>query len=557
MKSTTKLTLLAAAGMSLAMGSAFAQTPSSNTSTVTSGLVSDNLVDSFDTGVDGKNIIFFAGYGMSDNLLQAGYGQRFGEKIWLSVYDGWFFNANTLKTETATSDAVAHDGVNTDYTDQSTGASISGSERIKNNFALSTYIGNKIGGTFYWNTDRTKFNGYAATNPTGALSDTNGSTSTKAETESHADGTESVTDYSALANKKSTDTFGISFNGVGTPKLLGEREFYFKLNSVQLAWEKRFINLAWETSSKLNGSDVDGEEQPSYSGSYDFNKYTPSVEFETGLTFKKLWDTVTPSFVLSDGFDISFRSNKNRYDYTRLTANNSSTRTTEVTDYSMTQGKYTNWNNTLTPQFSFDFDLGEKIILKAKAQAGVTFGDLYTGADKYTTTVTTTTVDKLTGDTTVTKTVTDSGSATNTDTFETSLTPAFSLGFEYKIVPEKFSFNLGVSATAGTFTWTKKTTSNSYIAESSTTTFTNEAGETTVTARTYTPANGDGTGSGDATADKQENTFSCTSPSATARLGFTWLLADKAQLDTYLLGGTSSGSSAPTWAMNVMFGFKF
>ncbi len=554
---SSKLTLLAIAGMSLAAGAAFAQTPSSNTSTVTSGLVSDNLVDSFDTGVDGKKIIFFAGYGMSDNLLQLGYGQRFGEKFWLSVYDGWFFNANTLKTETATSDAVAHDGVNTDYTDKSSSASLSGSERIKNNFALSTYIGNKIGGTFYWNTDRTKFNGYAAANPTGALSDTNGTTSTKTGTESHEEGTESVTEYSALANKKSTDTFGISFNGVGTPKLLGEREFYFKLNSVQLALEKRYINLAWAKSSKLNGSDVDGEDQPSYKGTYSFNKYTPSIELETGLTFKKLWDTVTPSFALSDGFDISFRSNKNSYDYTRFSTNDSSTCTTEVTDYSMSQGEYSNWNNTLTPQFTFDFDLGEKIILKAKALAGFTIGDLYSGADSYTTTVTSTSVDKLTGDKTVSKTVTNSGSAVNTDIFETSLTPAFSLGFEYKIVPEKFNFNLGVSASAGTFTWTKKTTTNSYIAEKSTSTFTNEAGETTVTASTYTPANGDGTGSGDASADKQENTFSCTSPSATARLGFTWLLADKAQLDTYLLGGTSSGSATPTWAMNVMFGFKF
>ena len=48
----------------------YAQTPSSNTKTVTGGLIEDSLVDKLDTGLSGDEIIFFAGYGLSDHKIR-------------------------------------------------------------------------------------------------------------------------------------------------------------------------------------------------------------------------------------------------------------------------------------------------------------------------------------------------------------------------------------------------------------------------------------------------------------------------------------------------------
>ena len=551
----TKVLLLAVAGAIMA-GGAFSESPSSNTKTVTGGLIEDGLVDSFDTGVEGKNILFFGSYGMNDGTIRAGYGKRFSPKLWLSLYDGWYMNAGTQTEETSTKDSVSSDGVNTDYTDSSSSAQVSGNSRIKNNLAFSAYLDNKIGGTFYWNTDSSNLQGYAATDPTGMLQDKSGTTTTKVSTENHEDGTTSVTEYSALENKKSENTFGISFNGIQTKYLMGERKLYFKLNTLQFTKASRFIDLAWSTKTTLNSSTIDSGEQPSYKGTYDYNTYTPYLELEAGWGLKKIWDFVTPQFTIIEGFQMSFRSNENTYTYSKNTANTSLLNTRQTTSFKMDQGDYSNWKNTLTPRFDFDFDLGENITLKTRAQAGISLSNTFTGADKYTTTVTTRTKDLTNGDVTVTKKTTSSGAASETEIFTTTVSPEFALGLVYKVIPGKFNINLGLSASSGSLEWKKTVKTNSNIAESSVTTFTNAAGETTVTGRSYTAKNGDGTGSGDAAEEKQTNSFSAAAPDATARFGFTWFLGEKAQLDSYMLYGTSAGTTNPTWAMNVLFAVK-
>ena len=131
------------------------------------------------------------------------------------------------------------------------------------------------------------------------------------------------------------------------------------------------------------------------------------------------------------------------------------------------------------------------------------------------------------------------------------------MGFVYKVVPEKFNINMGVSASTGDLTWKKTTTTNSHIAEVSTTTFTDAYGHTTTTSEVNTPTNGDGVGAGDATAENQQNNFTAATPSATARIGFTWFFGDKAQVDAFLISGSSAGSTNQTWAMNLTFGLRF
>lgn len=551
----TKVLLLAAAGVLMA-GGAFSEAPSSNTKTVTGGLIEDGLVDSFDTGVEGKDTLFFGSYGMSDGTIRAGYGKRFNPKLWISLYDGWYMNAGTQTEETSKKDSVSLDGVNTDYTDSSASAQVSGNSRVKNNLAFSTYLDNKIGGTFYWNIDSSNLQGYAATDPTGMIQDKSGTTTTKDSSENHEDGTTSLTEYSTLENKKSENTFGINFNGIQTKYLMGERKLYFKLNTFQFTKSSRFIDLAWNTKTTLNSSTIDSSEQPSYKGTYNYNTYTPYLEVEAGFSFKKIWDCVTPQFTLTEGFQMSFRSNENTYTYSKNTANTALLNTRQTTSFKMDQGDYSNWKNTLTPRFDFDFDLGENITLKTRAQAGISLSNTFTGADKYTTITTTRTKDLTNGDTTVTKKITTSGAASETEIFTTTVSPEFDLGLVYRVIPGKFNINVGVSASSGSLEWKKTVKTNSNIPETSVTTFTNTAGETTVTGKSYTAKNGDGAGKDDAEEEKQTNSFSAATPDATARFGFTWFLGEKAQLDSYMIYGTSAGTTNPTWAMNIMFAVK-
>ncbi|MBO4404575.1 MAG: hypothetical protein J5780_04515 [Treponema sp.] len=557
MKKTGVLLTALIAGAFIA-SEAGAQTPSSNTKTVTGGLIEDGLVDSIDTGVKGKNVLFFGGYDKDSNLIQAGAGKRAGKRLWFSLYDGWYMNASTENTESVTNDAYAEDGVNIDYTDHSSSSEIRGSSRVKNNLAFSSYIDDKIGGTFYWNIDSTKYNGYSLTDPTAELSDLTAAATTRTTDESHADNTESVLEYSALENIKSSNTFGIAFNGLKTPYFLDDYKLYFKLNSISFKKESRYIDIAWSEKSTLNGSTVDSNEQPVYSGLYDFNTYTPAFEAEAGFTFRKLWDFVTPSFKLIENFETSFKSNESSYSYSRYTTNTNAQSVLEQKSYSLEQGDWSSWKNTLTPRFDFGFDAGEGIKLKARAQAAVSFGNTASQADCFTTVTTETTTNKITGDIEKIKTtVSRGGKDKDTETFTTSVNPSFKIGLVYEVIPSKFNITMGVTASSGTLTWKTETVKNSYIPETETVTETDVFGGSVTSSGTSTPANGDEPGLDDAVAETEKTTFASTAPSATARFGFMWFLGEKAQLDTFLIYGTSAGTTAPTWAMNVMFGVRF
>lgn len=532
----------------------FAQMPNSNTKIVTKDLITDEIVDNLDTGAEGQKSLFFGGYDSTNKLIQAGYGQGFGDALWFSLYDGYYLYGNTSNTDSATSDSVARDGVNIDYTDNSNKATIKGYNNLKNNLAFSMYINKKIGGTFFWNTDTIWDNYYDNTDPTGALLGTTNTTSTlittttSSSTESTSNGTKTNTIYNALNNKFAKNTFGLNFNGVSTPNLFGDLNFYVALNAISVGIDNRYINIGYDKTSTLNGFKTPTG-TASYTGTHNLNKITPALEFETGITGKKLWDVVTPSFILIENFQMTFRKYENSYNYNQLTTNTVTEEETRNTNYELNPGKYKDWKNTLTPRADFSFDLGERITLKTRAQAEVSFGNVYTAADRTTTTITTTTEDKITGDTRITKQVTTTGSATNKDEFTTKVTPKFDVGLVYQVVPGKFNVNIGMGAKSGVLTWTKTTTTNSNIPRIDTTTTTNYAGEE-VTYSTITVGNGDGPAAGDATAETKETNFTSSTPSVNAAIGFTLFLGEHAQLDTILL--TSTG-----WQLNVNLGLRF
>ena len=128
---------------------------------------------------------------MNNSLIQAGIGKKLSDSLWISAYDGYYLNASTENNVSALNDGYAEDGVHLDYTDTSSSADVKGTSRTKNNLAFSTYLNDKIGGTFYWNTDHTSYSGYGV-HPTGELKDQNGTTSTKTESETNADNTTSL-----------------------------------------------------------------------------------------------------------------------------------------------------------------------------------------------------------------------------------------------------------------------------------------------------------------------------------------------------------------------------
>lgn len=532
----------------------FAQMPNSNTKIVTKDLITDEIVDNLDTGAEGQKSLFFGGYDSTNKLIQAGYGQGFGDALWFSLYDGYYLYGNTSNTDSATSDSVARDGVNIDYTDNSNKATIKGYNNLKNNLAFSMYINKKIGGTFFWNTDTIWDNYYDNTDPTGALLGTTNTTSTlittttSSSTESTSNGTKTNTIYNALNNKFAKNTFGLNFNGVSTPNLFGDLNFYVALNAISVEIDNHYINVGYDKTSTLNGFKTPTG-TASYTGTYNLNKITPALEFETGITGKKLWNVVTPSFILIENFQMTFRKYENSYNYNQLTTNTVTVQETRNTNYELNPGKYKDWKNTLTPRADFSFDLGERITLKTRAQAEVSFGNVYTAADRTTTTITTTTENKITGDTSIIKQVTTTGSATNKDEFTTKVTPKFDVGLVYQVVPGKFNVNIGMGTKSGVLTWTKTTTTNSNIPRIDTTTTTNYAGEE-VTYSTITVGNGDGPAAGDATAETKVTNFTSSTPSVNAAIGFTLFLGEHAQLDTILL--TSTG-----WQLNVNLGLRF
>ena len=525
--------------MAFTCGLAFAQ--QSNTNLITMELLEDDIADKLDTGNEENEVLLFGEY--FDSHVNFGFGKLFGDSLWFSLYDSYrLFGSNPKKTDSVTNTSYTSDGINTDYTDTNKSASVSGYDLLDNTLDLSMFFNNNAGFTLEWDTDTYFYKGYTTANPTGALSGLNGITTTSYESESTSTGQTSNTKYSKLVNINSTNTYKVKFNGLK----FGD-DFYFKLNNIALKQESRLVDIAWSTETKNNGSTINGDAQPKYSGKYDYNTFTPSLEVETGLKMNPLWDVVNPEFILVEGFSIAFKKNSNTYNYTTLTTNTAATTVTSSKEYSYDPGTYVNWSNKLTPRFDFDVDLDERLSLKARAQAGITVSGTKEYAWTETTKTTTTTLSNVTGTKTITEVYDKTHTAgQNADTFKVSVDPQFSVGLVYQLVPGKFNVNFGASANSGLFSWTITTNKNHHLPTEHKETYTNQFGETYTTNYSYTVT-------GNGIPESKSTTFASANPTGDVHLGFTWFLGENAQLDTVVLTGILPAS----WLFKVQLGMRF
>lgn len=542
---------ITAAAVLALCGAAFAQ--NSNTKTATAGLITDGVVDKLATGTGNDTLLFFGGYDFNAIQAQAGLGYQFGN-LWVSAYDAYSLSANTTESETAKADSVAKDGVNTDYTDETNTASVSGSSTFKNTLKAAAFWNNRFGAQFYWTANNTNYSGFS-TNPIASLSGLgSGTTTTKNSDEDHAAGTTTNTEYGALENKTHNNTFGLDFNGIQW-KADNDLAFYVKLDKIEVALADTYRKAAWATDITLNGSTVGAGAQTSYEGEYQNLDITPKVQFQLGLNTAKLFDRVGLQVVLVESFAPTFRSYTDTYSNTTVTET-ATTRTTTANSYDSSYPDYFKWENVLTPRLNFSFDAGDSVILKARIDVPVTLGGETYSARESTKTERTATYDKTTGTTTYTTKETTQANGRNYDYFSTTVNPQFMLGLVYKVKPGKFNINVGAKLNSGALTWTTKENTNSDTGTRTVTTSTNAAGETTTTSVKYTSSSNDTAASGEnPTANDKSTTFKSDTPSAAAYLGGTWFLTDNIQFDTLL--GTAATNSNLTWKLNLQFGFKF
>ncbi|MBR4629527.1 MAG: hypothetical protein IKO57_03655 [Treponema sp.] len=517
---TTLFALAATAGIVSAL-------PDSKVNVGTAGLISDDAIDSLNFGLEDKKGIVFTATNATN--VEAGWGQYLSDALWLSVYDGYNFNGSSSEKESITHSYGTTDDVNVDYIDTARTLTVgSGSKNFYNTLAFGIALNKSIGFQPYWTASWNTYQTPSTFTAGSALGGT--TTTTESSTESTQTGTNTNTEYTDIKNKTRNNTFGVKFNGIGTPKLLGDREFYVALNEISFNTSVTKRSGDYSTSTVVNGtttSDISAD------GIYKTAYYTPSIDFELGLFLGQFGPAKT-SFVLGNVFDMTFEGNESNTHHTSVT-NNATTRTTVSTDFERSYGDYFAWHNEIAPRVDFDFDLNERLTLKTRAKFAVGFGHTTNDDDTTDVTTTTTAYNKETNTTTVTRRHVKSGVGNqNSDVFETTLAPEFDLGVVYQAVPEKFNINFGLAVETGTFTWTKTNKTNANENTVTTTTYTDELGNTTSTTA-VTVANA-GTG----TAETSEYSFNNGTTSAYVYLGGTWFFSEDVKMDFYY---SNSGTS--------------
>ncbi len=541
---TTLFALAATAGIVSAL-------PDSKVNVGTAGLISDGAIDSLNFGLEDKKGIVFTATDATN--VEAGWGQYLSDAFWLSVYDGYNFSGSSSETESVSHSYGTTDGVNVDYIDTARTLTVgTGSKNFYNTLAFGIALNKSIGFQPYWTASWNTYQTPSTFTAGSALAGVGVTTITDTEssTESTQTGTNTNTEYTDIKNKKRNNTFGVKFNGIGTPKLLGDREFYVALNEISFASNVSKRSGDYSTSTVVNGtttSDISAD------GIYKTAYYTPSIDFELGLFLGQFGPAKT-SFVLGNVFDMTFEGNESNTHHTAVT-NNATTRTTVTTDYERSYGDYFKWRDEIAPRFDFDFDLNERLTLKTRAKFAVGFEHEKNDDDTTDVTTTTTTYTKSNNTTTVTREHEKSGvGEQNVDTFKTTLTPEFDLGAVYQVVPEKFNVNFGLKVKTGAFTWTKKNKTNANENTVTTTTYTDELGNTTST--TDVTVENAGTG----TAETSEYSFNNDNTSARGYLGCTWFFSPDVKMDVYYANDPTKffyNSTTGTNGFGIDFSIKY
>ncbi len=548
--------------------SLFAAEPASFLKTTTNGLFEDETVDNLAWGLkdeDVKGLVLGAFDDTATYNFSIGAGAFLGD-LWWSVYDTGDFFADIKKTQTVTNDAVAADGVNTDYVDvtSDTYTTRNNANAISNELYIS-FANDDWGVQSYWKVKDT----------TAA-----GNFGKQVETDEEHDIAFNNNTTTRISRYRADNTLGAYFKGIGSYGI-GDSDLYFQLNQFEIDWDSSFYTEKVDYVANQNGvSFYTGATDKNSKQKENTNRFAPTVAGEMGLSLPDLGGMST-KFILGESFWCKFGFR----DYKTVTTNledtmahKETTVTTTTYDYKNTEDRF-QWKNILKPVFVFDFDVGERVSVKASAGAVVTVNN--TPGDKYYTTTKiteTTTYDKETKTTTkeYTKNVSVNGSLSPTtitqltDSITTTAEINTALAVVYQVKPEKFNLNLGVKWNPTKLTWVSTKTTNQTFVTSQYAESTNAAGGKTVTKNQTDYFTRDGAAANDATTAEESKTtdFDVANAGDTElNIGATWFINKKVTLDMAYsaafdtaTGLTVFGLLTPgllTSTFKIMFSVKF
>lgn len=510
-----------------------AQTPKSEVSEATYGLVEDGAIDSLAFGNEDGNGIVFGKYDNNDGKVELGWGNALSDTLWLSFYDGFTIYGNTRESESVTKVYGVNDGVNVDYVDErprvqkaDNSAGVGTSMWFNNVFAAGVAINNTFGVQAVWDANWSNWNKAATITAGNSIMSAgdNGTDTLSSEEKFSATGKKVSKSYDNVENFSRANKITFNFKGAGIEDL-GDIAFYAKLNKVytNLDFSKRANDYSEKTS--VFGTTT---ESITANGIKQATTIRPGLEIETGFNLPE-WGVVKPSLAFVEDFNIGFVITENHTSYSTVTQDNTQ-KNTVTTDFEYTPGKTVDWKNTFTPKFKLDFDVLDQLTLKAEVSAAVAVAQNNKEAGTWKTTETSTTYNKTYGATSKKVETTEGGDRQNVNEFKTTVTPKIDLGLVYQLIPGKTNLNFGIEVAPGSYSWTTTETTNSNINTITTTKTTDEYGVTGTSKNVQIANNG---------TETKETTFVNYGTAANFRLGATWFFTENVKLDvTY---GSSFG----------------
>jgi len=542
--------------------------PVSSAKEATAGLIGDGAIDSLPFGnEDGKGIVF-GQYKTELGRVELGWGNAFGDALWLSIYDGYTINGtsgkkDSVKKQTNIEDygnTANSDGVNVDYTDERERdlESINGTLTVKNSFAIGVGLNNTFGIQAVWDADWANKNNVASsfgneTKTVGSATVTakklSGETTTiTSDTANSKTGETTSEKNDKIKNFIRKNTITLNFKGAGIEND-GEKTFYAKLNKIysDLDFNTKATDYTKSTENKgVTSESITGN------GINQTISINPGLEAEVGFNLPAI-GVMKSTVSFTDDFNMKFDIKKNKTSYTTVTESYTTANTnaswdvssyrktdTVTQEYEYKPGKKLYWKNTLTPKYSMDFDLLDQLTFKAEVSAAVSLNQDNQDAGKTKISSAKTTKDFSTGNTTTNTTETvEYGDPTNTHKFETSVEPKLALGLVYQLIPGKTNINFGFAVTPGAYTWTTTETTNSNINTIYTKDAVNEYGTTTTSKNVAIASNAK---------ESKENKFVNGTTSTEFNLGATWFFSENAKFDVfyrttgaYLFSGNTFG----------------
>lgn len=505
--------------------------PTSLVNEATAGLIEDDAIDSLPFGnEDGKGIVFGKFVTGNNGKIELGWGNAFGDALWLSIYDAIAITGDEEKEESVrkfygynNTVGTNGDGVNTDYVDErprqinnATGNTFN----FRNDLAVGVGINNKIGVQIGWYANWTEKKDVAVSLTAGkALGAENDPTEIKKDETTSSSGLTESTKYDKIKNYTRNNVIAFGFKGIGIEDD-GEVPFYANLKNV-------YSSLDFDTKSENYSYSKDflgaNKQSVTADGINQTITIRPGVKAVAGFNFAD-WGVVKPSVSFEEDFNIGFDIVKNKTNYNDVLESNTDTRITTDTTYEYKPGKKLSWTNTLTPKVGFDFALLDQLTLKASASAAIQLDQYNKEAGKTKKVATETTYTRSTGLSTVKTVTTEAGDSRNTKQFTTTVTPEIDLGLVYAVIPEKTNINFGVKVAPGSYKWKTTESTNSNI-NTVTTTENKDAQGDASSYTTVSMANN--------SAETLKKEFDADPTSATLHIGATWFFTEDVKFDVY------------------------